>query len=323
MQFATRQRRLEHIAGIHRALGLARTHHGVDLVDEDDGLTFILSQFFQHRFQPFFELAAKLGTSQQARHVERQHALVLQRLGHFAIDDALCQTLDDGGLAHARLADQHRVVLGATLQDLNDAPDFIITADHRIELALARTLGQIEGVFLQRLALALGLGAVHRLAAAHRLDGLLQRAATATHFLEQAAGLAFVFGQRQQEHFRGNELIATLLRFAVSDVEQVAQIAPQLHLAAMPLDARQPLDGLGQRLFQARYGHASTRQQRGRRLILRQQRREQMQGLDVLLIASDGHALGIGQRLLQAGSEFIHSHDCGSVIRVCAAQCSG
>ena len=48
MQFATRQCRLEHIAGVHRTLGLARTHHGVNLVDKDDGLAFILGQLFQH-----------------------------------------------------------------------------------------------------------------------------------------------------------------------------------------------------------------------------------------------------------------------------------
>ena len=48
MQFAARQCRLEHIAGVHRTLGLARTHHGVNLVDKDDGLAFILGQLFQH-----------------------------------------------------------------------------------------------------------------------------------------------------------------------------------------------------------------------------------------------------------------------------------
>jgi hypothetical protein len=44
--------------------------------------------------------------------------------------------LDDRRLANARLADQHRIVLGATLQHLDGAADFIVTADHRIELAL-------------------------------------------------------------------------------------------------------------------------------------------------------------------------------------------
>src|ERR1700745_3258482 len=44
---------------------------------------------------------------------EQQHLLVFEALRHVAIDEALPQPLDDRGLADPRLADQHRVVLGA------------------------------------------------------------------------------------------------------------------------------------------------------------------------------------------------------------------
>ena len=62
--------------------------------------------------------------------------LSFKRLRHFAVDDALRQAFDDRGLAHAGFADQHRVVLGAALQDLDRAADFVVAADHRVELAL-------------------------------------------------------------------------------------------------------------------------------------------------------------------------------------------
>ena len=65
-------------------------------------------------------------------------ALVLQPLGHVAADDALRQPFDDRGLADAGLADQHRVVLGAARQHLDDAADLLVAADDRVELALAR-----------------------------------------------------------------------------------------------------------------------------------------------------------------------------------------
>ena len=35
-QLAARQRRLQHVGGVHRALGRARADEGVQLVDEDD-----------------------------------------------------------------------------------------------------------------------------------------------------------------------------------------------------------------------------------------------------------------------------------------------
>ena len=77
--------------------------------------------------------------------------LFLQLIGHVAAHDALRQAFHDGGLADARLADQHRVVLGAAAQHLHDAADFVVAADHRVELALAGGFGQVVGVALQRL----------------------------------------------------------------------------------------------------------------------------------------------------------------------------
>ena len=45
------------------------------------------------------------------------------------------------------------IVLGAARQHLDGAADFLVAADHRIELAVARGLGQVAGVFLQRVIL--------------------------------------------------------------------------------------------------------------------------------------------------------------------------
>ena len=61
--------------------------------------------------------------------------LSLQAFRHVAVDDAQRQALDDRRLADAGLADQHRIVLGAARQHLDGAADFLVAADHRIELA--------------------------------------------------------------------------------------------------------------------------------------------------------------------------------------------
>ena len=83
--------------------------------------------------------------------------LAAQRLGHVAGDDPLGQALDDGGLADAGLADQHRVVLGPPGQHLDDPADLGVAADDRVELAVAGALGQVDAVLLQRLVGALGV----------------------------------------------------------------------------------------------------------------------------------------------------------------------
>ncbi len=260
VQLAARQRRLQHVAGIDRALGLAGAHHGVQLVDEDDGLAGVLGNFLQHRLQPLLEFTAVLGAGEQQRHVERQHALALERFRHFAVDDALGEPLHDGGLAHARLADQHRVVLGAPLQDLDHAPDLVVAPDHRVELAGAGALGEVERVFLQRLAAAFGFGILHAFAAAHRVDRLLQRLAAYAVLLQELAGLALVVGGRQQEQLGCNVLIAALLGFLVGEVQKIGELARDVDLTARAFHLGQAIDRALQRRAQTTDVGAGARQ---------------------------------------------------------------
>ena len=134
LQLAARQRRLEDVRGVDRALGRARADERVQLVDEQDRVVRV-AQLFDDLLEPLLELAAVLGAGDERADVERQDALVEQRLGHVAGDDALGQALGDGRLADARLADQRRVVLGPAAQDLDDALDFLLAADDRVDLA--------------------------------------------------------------------------------------------------------------------------------------------------------------------------------------------
>jgi hypothetical protein len=64
-------------------------------------------------------------------------------------------TFRDGGLADARFADEHGVVLGAARQDLDGAPDLVVSANYRVKFAVARGRRQITRVLGQRLVLAL------------------------------------------------------------------------------------------------------------------------------------------------------------------------
>ena len=129
----------------------------------------------EHGLQPLLELAAIFGAGDQRAEIERQHLLVLEALRHVAIDDAVRQALDDGGLADARLADQHGIVLGAAGEHLDGAPDLLVAADHRIELPLGGGLGEIAGVALQRIIGLLGAGRIRGAALAQIVDGGVER----------------------------------------------------------------------------------------------------------------------------------------------------
>ncbi|KAG1243517.1 hypothetical protein G6F68_015800 [Rhizopus microsporus] len=120
MQFAACQRRLQHVASVHRAIGLAGADHGVQLIDEQDDLPFALGQVVEHALQALLEFTAELGTGNQRAHIQRQHALAAQALGHLVIDDALGQAFDNGSLAYAgtwmvRRISSSRPITGSSL----------------------------------------------------------------------------------------------------------------------------------------------------------------------------------------------------------------
>ncbi len=146
VQLAARHHRLEDVGHVQPAFAtaLTGTDDGVHLVDEQNQLApMVLGDLLQHLLHALLELAAILGAGHHGVDIEFHQALVAQGLGHFTGHHALRQPLDDGGLAHARLADQHRVVLLAPGQHLDGGLDLLRTADHRVELAVMRHLGQV------------------------------------------------------------------------------------------------------------------------------------------------------------------------------------
>ena len=151
MQLAARERRLEHVARIHRAFGRARADDGVDLVDEHDQAVRVLGDLVDHALQAFLELAPVLRAGDHPRHVERHQALAGERLGHVLVDYPLGDALHDRGLADAGVAEQHRVVLRAAREDLDRLLDLIGPADHGIELPLPGLLREIAAVLVERL----------------------------------------------------------------------------------------------------------------------------------------------------------------------------
>src|SRR5690606_7306993 len=110
-QLASGEHRLEHVAGVHGTLaGGAGADHGVQLVDEGDDLAVAGLDLLEDGLEPLLELPAVLRPGHHRGKVEGDEPLVAQALGHVAVDDALGEALDDGGLADAGLTDGDGVV---------------------------------------------------------------------------------------------------------------------------------------------------------------------------------------------------------------------
>ena len=306
LDFAAAQRGLQDIGGVERAFGRTRSDQRVQLVDEDDGV-LALHQLLHDGLEPLFKLAAVLGAGDDQRKIERKDALIGQERRHIAIGDALRQALDDGRLAHAGLADQHGIVLGAAAQDLNDALDFSVAADQRIELAFQSRLRQVAAEFREQRSL---LGPIHR--------NFFSRAAR--QFLARARKPQAAFGQNlrakalflaqdaQQQMLGPDVLVPEPLGLFGGEIQDALALLAQRHFhgrgdALANGDAR--LDLLANRLDRAVRPQKAV----GQRFVLAHQAEQQMLGLDVraavlagLVPSEEDHAPGLFRIAFKHGS---------------------
>ena len=206
-QFTAGQCGLQQIARIHGPFGFAGPHNGVQFVDEQDDFALALCHFLDDGFQPILKLAAKFCAGDQRPHVERDDLLVRQHRRHIPVEHAYRKAFNDGGLTHARLADQHGIVLRAPTQHLHRTANFLIPADHRVDLSLPCHLHQITAIFLQRLILGLRVLIRHALPAANIFKGFQNRVMAHTIHAENLTGFALHIRQRQQKMLGGNVLI--------------------------------------------------------------------------------------------------------------------
>ena len=198
----------------------------VQLVDEEDDLALVLGHLVDHRLQPLLELAAVLRAGDQAGQVERDKPAIGQRLRHLVVDDPLRDALDDRGLADAGIADQRRIVLRPTREDLDRLLDLARPPDHRIQLSLAGLNRQITPVLVKRRRR-------RRLArSAAGLDtpdhGAAQLRVRDTETLHQLPGPRLrIAGQREQHVLRADVGRAELARLLVRSEQRRLRIRRQ------------------------------------------------------------------------------------------------
>ena len=224
MQLAAAERGLEQIARIHAALARARADQRVHFVDEQDDLPFGALHLVEHGLEPFLELAAVLRPGDQRAHVERHQRAALEAVGNIAIGDTQREAFGDRGFAGAGFADERGIVLGPAREDLHGAADFLVAADHRVELAVACCLRQVAGVFLHRVVAFFRPRAVGGAATGDFLDRGLERLGVDARGGQRLA--CRIVGQRErlQQALDGDETVARLFGKLFGLVERAHRI---------------------------------------------------------------------------------------------------
>ena len=202
------------------------------------------------------------------------------------------QPLGDRRLADAGLADQHRVVLGPPRQHLHRPPDLLVAADDRVDLALARRLGQVARILLQRVIALLGARGVRGPALADVVDRRVQplrRDARPTSAMSFAPDLvtASAVSIRSTVTKLSPACLRELLRLGQHlrglpvHVELVAAALDPRHLGERRVDRRQRLPGSPP---------ARADQVRRQPLVVVEQRLQQMLRQEPLVVLADARS---------------------------------
>ncbi len=287
-ELAASQHRLQHVAGVDRAFRSAGTDHRVELVDERDDLAGALGDLAKNGLEPLLELSAVLGPGDQRADVEGHHPLVLEPLGNVPGHDALGQPLDDGGLAHARLADQDGVVLRSSRQDLDDPADLVVTPDDRIELPLSREIGEVATVALEGLVLLLRVLIGHPLPPADLHQRRKHLLAGDPRLLQEPGHIGGAFQQGQEEMLGRNVLVRECRGLREGTLQDVARPRGQVRLLLSR--PRVDLGDSGQQLVRsipqgARRLPELLKKRVHHALGVREQCEQDVRGLDLLLVA--------------------------------------
>ena len=221
---AAAEERLEQLADA--GAGDAAAEEGVELLDDEDVLGVLhAAEAVDDRLEAQLDLATELGPSHQRPGVELEEARAGEVARHVAFGDAHREAADDGRLARAGLADDHRVVLEAPLEDLHQATDLGVATDDRIETILARVSDEIPRVGLGLALRAAAAAAGETLGRLVELVDVIAKAAGADGELgedltDRAADL---LGQGVKELREADLVDVVALGFALGAIEEIEQ----------------------------------------------------------------------------------------------------
>ena len=244
LQLAAGERRLQDRGCVDRTLGRTGPDEVMELVDEEDDVA-PLHDLLHHLLEPLLELAAVLGAGDEGGQIQGVDLLVLQQLGHLVRGDARREPFDDGGLADARLADQHGVVLLAAREDLHHALDLGLAPDDGIELPVRGGLGEIAAELVEQLRALrlLSRGAAGALlapagAGQHADDLVADLLGVGVEVEQDARGDAFVLAHEPEQDVLGADVVVSeRQRLAEGQLEDLLRARREGDLAGRDLVA--------------------------------------------------------------------------------------
>ena len=143
-QSAARKGGFQQVRGVAGTSGSARTHQGVNFVDEQNDRSRAGLHFVNHRPQTLFKFTFHAGPSLQQPKIKHEQLVSLQFRRHIARGQTLGKAFDNGSFTNASLARQDRVILAAAQQNVDDLANFFVAANNWIHLPAGGNFGHVH-----------------------------------------------------------------------------------------------------------------------------------------------------------------------------------
>ncbi len=133
-QLTAGQSRLQHIGGINRPFGSTRPHERMHLIDEEDDFPLRISNLFEECFESILKFSSVFCPCNQGAHVKGHDPFIFQGFRDVPLNNSLGKTFHNGCLTHPGFPYEHWIVFGSAGEDLDDPPNFVISANHRVQI---------------------------------------------------------------------------------------------------------------------------------------------------------------------------------------------
>ncbi|SVK46793.1 Protein of uncharacterised function (DUF3170) [Acinetobacter baumannii] len=173
------QHRFQQVDGVAGAGLPAGAHQRMRLVAKQDHRHRRMRDGVDQRFQARFEFAPHARPGLHAPQIQRQQPGALQQRRHLPLGYLAGQRFRHRRFADPGFANQNRVVLPATQQDIDHLAQLRFAANHRVDFTVARLAGQIGAPFIENIdrlgrLRRIAVGAVDLFFLFLMLDGLRQ-----------------------------------------------------------------------------------------------------------------------------------------------------
>ena len=116
----------------------------MELINEKNN-SRIIHRLINHLPETRLKFTAIDSAGNEHAHIKSVDFFVQKNIRYVSLNNFFGQTLHDGSFTYAGISQKKRVVFGASANNLDYPLNFLVTANHRVDIFLSFRIGEMSG----------------------------------------------------------------------------------------------------------------------------------------------------------------------------------